>query len=713
MGINTYIKDFTRYPVGFTRTVTLPSVGGPGQPAATGGGAVIYNNTTDCVSINSAGDNIATTDGTGINQLRAFRTKFDVSPFTDVTSTTTATTASTFISTYTANNTQPVGKPYLFSQFKGAEAAYISFVRGTRNRTPSRSKTGSGLRYWFRCKFFATKWMFDKGKCFRWTYYETAKFTMRVRGGYGSTGKFGATLSKLDGTGTHASYFINENDTFTFSTLRPSYEDGPRSGSSPGPYKLVVEDLITGNKIQAVVTVPGDRASQFIIQQRGIAVPGTAPVTQQHTDVPDGSTAEVAESRTNALWLPFTVTNGPPYIDPLSDGVADVSYTDTDGETVDMSPCTTSTVTLKANINDNPLAVRYNIQWRYDNETTWTNIAAEKTIAANSGDTVVQETFTVTNSRPTLYWRVIATNAIGQTIADMTGEEFASVDLNLNKISIGPGTPTYNLATNSIELPVDTQSCKAHTLTAFYWNTATSPNIVADLGAMTSFTSTLDNLPANSNTVISAQLDGSTTQLLASRSTTFSLPAVNCNINYVVLVLGQNIAPYNTFVTPEPPLILTDDTTSPPTFIENVWTVIQGASVVPCAARTVVVQGDIDDNATISIRANGVNVPATLFANNTTGGATANIIVTGSGTTPNGNVITRTSAAVNQTAIPAAGMALPFSLPQTAFTAAATTTGRRTNRTVTDPSAANNWTATYAVYDGSNGAGTYTATYTY
>jgi hypothetical protein len=370
MGLHTYIKRLRDYVSGSTGTFV------PLLPASTvdtdttdtdltiGTYTIDYRDTFEYISasdfVNQNGD------GTGLAELWRYRTQFDINPnTTGVYPTTVGTPAShptgyeypgrpnrspfslreatRFLARHTLNHTATGNPPYKFSDMRGAEAFYLTFVRGVSESEATRALRRrchgvinfiKRLSWCLACRGGRWAWIAtivvgiavtfvnpavgisiiamgtsvgvatektDKKRCYVYTYTNNASFTVRVNGGYSPTEKFLVTLSSS--RGLVREFVTKAGVDLTFSNLRSS--DSGQDGFNLGSYTLRVMDVITKQSYNYDVFVPyeprGNRYGITAKQPGRLSTYNCGPRAAPHTYVPSVS---------NAHWAYPNVTLG-------------------------------------------------------------------------------------------------------------------------------------------------------------------------------------------------------------------------------------------------------------------------------------------------------------------------------------------------------------------------------------------------------------------
>ena len=363
MGLHTYIKRLRDYVSGSTGTFAplLPASTVDTDPAdadlTIGTYTIDYRDTFEYVSasdfVNQNGD------GTGLAELWRYRTQFDINPNTAGDYPTTAGTpashptgydypgrpnrspfslkeATRFLARNTLNHTATGNAPYKFSDLRGAEAFYLTFVRGVpeseatrrlRRRCHGVINFIKRLSWCLACRGGRWAWIItivvgiavsfispavgisiiamgtsagvatektDKKRCFVYTYSNNASFTVRINGGYSPTGKFLATLSSSRGL---VREFVTKSGVdLTFSNLRSS--DSGQDGFNLGSYTLRVMDVITKQSYNYDIFVPyvprGNRYGITAKQPGRLSIYNCGPRATPHTYVPSVSNAHWA-----------------------------------------------------------------------------------------------------------------------------------------------------------------------------------------------------------------------------------------------------------------------------------------------------------------------------------------------------------------------------------------------------------------------------------
>lgn len=495
MAINSYIKDLTRYPVGFNRTL-----GGISK-------SVTYTTTTNWVAISDA-----INDGAGINQLKVFRSQFDTPAFTTPTSTTKLSDITLYyvanIANHTANNT----KPYLFSELRGSESFYVSYVTGTAETCSIKTKAYKCCNWkWWKCKGSSSFGISsDYNACYNWTYFSDAQFTVNVVGGYGSTGHFHLRLFK--GSTKIQEFVADEGTNVTFTGL-----EGSLNGRNTlGKYKLEVEDFITGQILIEYIYVPYCGEANFIVTQK--------TTTQTFPK----STLQTAGA-TNSIWILPTA------VDSVPEGVILDS-------SIVSSTCTASTVSFSAILYPSTTPISsYQFNYRLDSTSPWVNVGTIGTVAANVPDIIVSATANINITVASVEWRLVASNTTGTTTFISTN----NADLDVPEVFIDFSTQTIAAAAGppkSITITTQTSSCQAYNVDALYWNATTFPTIETDLK-----TATGGGLPAGGTLISTKNI---TTTALTTN--TWTLTPTTAGNRYVFVVRAQGtVAPFNTIVYPD------------------------------------------------------------------------------------------------------------------------------------------------------------------
>lgn len=346
---NTYIKDLDRFPAGATRSLQGVS------------DVITYKNSTNYVTLTS---NTVVDDGTGLNDLVKYRLKFE-NPSYIINSPTTISFLQNFILNKTVGHTVLSNK-FIWQQFRGATAMFISFVSGNPESQPARTRNGSwgnifSSKFWI-CRFLP--WFGfrrDKKKCYRYNYRKDASFTVYVEGGYGDPSHLVVSLSFGNGS-LISTQRPDANGRVTFSNLWGSINDD----RNPGAYIIQTGDISLGYSHVTRMFVPYQPAGSTFTHSRT-----SAGISQSFSS---GTTH--VPGINNAIWANAPAAAAPPSADLLA---ADID----DDEA--LSTCDTNRVNFIAEVDEYFSGnINWRISFKLNNSSTWTNIGAFQTIAAAS-----------------------------------------------------------------------------------------------------------------------------------------------------------------------------------------------------------------------------------------------------------------------------------------------------------------------------------------
>lgn len=461
MPFNTYIKDFSRFPSG--ASVTLAGVTEN----------ISYKDpTTEYVALTSF---VSVEDGTSLNELVKFRLKFE-NPSYVINTPTTIKFLRDFISSKTYKHQCQPGQ-YVWGQFRGATAMYISFVTGQGESTPDRSRNGSWgnpfkSKFWI-CRFlpwFGAKR--DKKKCYKYTYKKDARFTVQVEGGYGDPSHLAVSLKFANGN--HISTQRPDvNGRVTFTNLWGSANDN----QNPGAYIIQTGDISVGYIHTTRMNVPYKPRNNTFIHSRS-----SAGITQTFA----GGTT-FTPGINNAIWANEKAAAAPPSADLL---IAEVDEDDT------LSNCTTNRVNFFADIDE---YFGGNLTWRFsyklDGATTWTPIGTLQTIPAASLVSPVQVSAFANIPVTQLGgdFKLDITHPTGSVTFDKlpTGEdatfELTEPDVDQEWISIAQTstpiirTPPTTNRNYRVTINYTASSCKAFTAELLRWNGDQSGSITDNM----------------------------------------------------------------------------------------------------------------------------------------------------------------------------------------------------------------------------------------
>lgn len=349
MPYNTYIKDFNRFPSGAARTLAGATEN------------ISYKDpTTQYVALTSF---VAVEDGTSLNELVKYRLKFE-NPTYAVNSPTTIKFLRDFFDSKTYNHQITTGK-YIWGQFRGATAMFVSFVNGMRETRPARTKT-SGWNNPFSSKFWAcrvTRWFgsgSDSKRCYTYNYKKDGWFTVYVEGGYGDPSHLVVSLKYANGRLIETKR-PDVNGQVTFTNLWGSFNDK----YNPGAYIIETGDISTGYTHITRMWVPFQPVNNIFIHSRA-----SAGVKQSLT----GGVTH-APGINNAIWAQARGAAAP----PSADIAAMVDEDDT------LSNCATNRVNFYADIDE---YFAGNLSWRFsyklNGATSWTPIGTLQTIPVAS-----------------------------------------------------------------------------------------------------------------------------------------------------------------------------------------------------------------------------------------------------------------------------------------------------------------------------------------
>lgn len=349
MGLQTYIKKLVTYVSGSNGTFSplAPAITTDNEPTDTdlgiGSYTIVYRDTKDHVAITDFedrdGDGVGYDgegDGTGIAELWRFRSQFEINPNTTGAYPTSPGVypgrnrkskfslkeASIYLADRSLNHTLTKVAPFKFSNFRGALAFFLTFVRGKPETMATMTKValcgGSCIscftnlkcltaikrllkciacncKRWVRIVVavvvtvvviivaatnpaataagiaaaggitaammgVGTFWTFknDKKRCYTFVYHRDAQFTVQVHGGYSTTGKFLATLQNPY-QGIVREVVSKEKQDIVFTGLRAS--NSGDQGIDVGSYSLRIQDVITKQFYDYSIWVPYEPTS--------------------------------------------------------------------------------------------------------------------------------------------------------------------------------------------------------------------------------------------------------------------------------------------------------------------------------------------------------------------------------------------------------------------------------------------------------------------
>ena len=416
MSKNSYIKDTARYPAG-AGTFTPQNAGvavdadGAGTLLDIGTYTTTYNTPDTHISVSDF-KTPGAGDGTALGELWQFRTQFETPPHIHNSKFSTK-EAFEYLAAHTLNHSATVTPPYKWSQFRGAEAFFLSFVSGCPESAARRVSDlkcpwtlkcimclawfvilallvgaavwfSGGTAAWIIGSALATgvtggllsqKW--DPFKCYKWTYFRDGRFTVKITGGYSPTGKFSAYLGAS--SGPIKEVIATEGSAITFTNLRGSVSgDG---GKNIGIYTLYVVDVTTKQSYDYEIFVPyRTQGSMFGIKSVDRDDPTRPALT---FDVGDCSPT-FTPSKTNAFWaFPTGVGGGGAAL------TGDMDPADLTGST-----CTTIDMTLNGQISRSTTDVQWRFRWKKDclcfppppavisTPSVWTDVSPWKTETA-------------------------------------------------------------------------------------------------------------------------------------------------------------------------------------------------------------------------------------------------------------------------------------------------------------------------------------------
>lgn len=534
MAQNSYIKDLIKYPIG---------------------GSAIYADTGSCVTITNNNTLGLSKDGTGINELWKYRSQFTLpTPVNapnctpqgrNVTDTTTYSGIANYFATHIANTSLTGNTPYSASQLKGAETFYVQFVTGKAESAPSvTDKYHCSWKDLWGCIMKGWCWaqkqsghvfseLGDDSDCFVWNYFNDSSFSIRIHGGYGSTGQFKVTLTNPY-TGTIASTAgtttFTEGTTITYNIPRASNSGQGRQ--DVGEYILTVVDIVTNATLVVYIFVPlsGAPAPNNVFRMRNRFF------SQSFTP---GAT--FCANNDNSVWImpaPLaptipTCTLAAPVLSATNISISCISPP-------------RSIITFKAIIDENTTDVTYKFQQKIAPATTWTDVAPASTISA-ADISLYQQTVTaqlITNvAALTGDWQLILSNSVGTVTLTAAPFKLSEpvVVIEQDLISKSTGTPIPGTAANRFTITQDitSQSCTNYSLSVLQWN--------ADMTS--TFTATPTSIPAGYTTAATFPHSGSGSNNTDTFSTT-----VRDDIStvYTFLVVGANTAtPYTSKLFPD------------------------------------------------------------------------------------------------------------------------------------------------------------------
>lgn len=616
MSTDSYIKDLVRYPSGSTHTVATIAAGTDLSgididPTATVGVVVMgYNNLRNNVSMsNTPGvGTSATDDGTGINELWRFRTQFQTAP-KGLNTFTSLSAAANFYQTTIVNHTL-AGTSRKFSEFRGAETFFTSFVCGVAESPANRDKDYSccapaKLWKWIKCSWLgkivlglfvgiltvvsggtlaaglllaAGTWASstliwgnkrDKNKCYKYNYLRDASFTLKVTGGYGPVGKFRITLFHPS-RGAIQEHLATEGTNVTFNNLQAS-NSGER-GADIGAYGVRVTDVITGQTKYLYVFVPYEPYGSIFAIRMLSPVP-VGPVLYD-VSCPKAPTLE------NSFWirpgasLPGSVSG---YLQ-----TCDVPDPDT---------CDTTEVNFFGTIDPTSRAV----QWRFSTKSdcappgggpaVWSSIGGWSLLAAGTieGPTTVSATRTFINDCTGGSFKLELSSSTGiitlSTTIDISEVPTVHVPAKytLNFPVVHLQAPTFTLISKTPILPAATPplftyefdvnttatSCSATSVSALLYRNVNLNDTFWDSTISTAFTANSSILPAVAPSLTPVQIGpGANVTTAMTFKFIFNAPAGE---DLTFVIRGTNVAaPFNTTFYPEAFFIQADPTAIPP-----------------------------------------------------------------------------------------------------------------------------------------------------
>lgn len=578
MSTQSYIKDLVTFSPG--RVITFPIVGGTDTVTCTYTTPLSYVGMSNMYNVDPVGD------GTGIAELWRYRTQFEINPNTTGTYPTSPgvfpgrlimdtnavgsitgnsidlQSASQFYTGFVANHTSKSTPPYKFSNFRGAETFYTTFVGGSpetaadrvRNYPSLKSALVALLKFnagpfkrWWACspngfwrtyfKIVATAVAFaidpvvgiataiviwgekrDKKRCYTYNYHRNGHFTIKVNGGYGPVGRFRITLIDRTRKEPIAQRVVDENTNVTFSNLKGS--NSGEGGIDIGPYTVNILDVRTNVGCNVKVHVPyGPYGDVFGVSNE--VLKSGFPM--------DGS--PFIPSNLNAFWVPAipAVATGVP------SGELQEPFFDSD-----VSTCLTTRNTAYCFIEASPIDVTYQFAFRIPPITTWTFVDTPTVVPATDltfGKTV-SAAFTTPSNALSGLWKVDLKTTLGSTtlntIVNFDGSSGPATfeiynpttDFNMSSgVLIGPTKTTRNVTgaggiittVTDYEFQIKTSvcCCTSTSLTAYMYK-ANLNDIFWDQTLNTAFAANSSNLPstalAGAPTTLNSTLPGDPTK---------------------------------------------------------------------------------------------------------------------------------------------------------------------------------------------------------